>query len=65
MSNELPQATAADPVCGMTVQVPDAVAKGLYSRHEDQDYVFCGRGCKLDFDEDPDRYLDPLYVPSM
>ena len=26
---------------------------------------FCGRGCKLDFDEDPERYLDPGYVPRM
>jgi YHS domain-containing protein len=65
MGTELPQATAIDPVCGMTVQVPEAVTKGLHSRHEDQDFVFCGRGCKLDFDEDPDRYLDPSYIPSM
>ena len=65
MGTERSQATAIDPVCGMTVQVAEAIAKGLHSRHEDQDYVFCGRGCKLDFDEDPERYLDPRYVPSM
>jgi YHS domain-containing protein len=65
MGAELPQATAIDPVCGMTVQVPEAIEKGLHSRYRDQDHVFCGRGCKLDFDEDPDRYLDPTYVPSM
>ncbi|CAN5855798.1 hypothetical protein BH23CHL8_BH23CHL8_30900 [soil metagenome] len=65
MGTQLPQATAIDPVCGMTVQVADALAKGLHSRHEEQEYFFCSRGCKLDFDEGPGRYLDPGYVPSM
>ena len=65
VGTQLPQATAVDPVCGMTVQIPDATAKGLRSRHEEHDYVFCGRGCKLDFDEDPTKYLDPGYVASM
>ena len=65
MPTELPQATAIDPVCGMTVQIVEATARGLHSRHEDQDYFFCGRGCKLDFDEDPGRFLDPSHTPSM
>jgi YHS domain-containing protein len=33
--------------------------------HEGTTYYFCGRGCKLDFGEDPGRYLDATYVPSM
>ncbi len=65
MGTQLPKATATDPVCGMTVQVATATEKGLHSRHKDHQYVFCGKGCKLEFDDDPDKYLDPSYVPSM
>ena len=57
--------TAVDPVCGMSVTIADAVAKGLHVHHEGTDYYFCGRGCTLEFEEDPGRYLDPAYVPSM
>jgi YHS domain-containing protein len=65
MGIQLPQATAIDPVCGMIVQIATATEKGLHTRHEDKDYVFCGKGCKLEFDDDPGKYLDPAYVPSM
>jgi YHS domain-containing protein len=54
-----------DPVCGMTVAPDVARSRGLQGRHRDVDYFFCGRGCKLDFEEDPERYLDPGYRPSM
>jgi YHS domain-containing protein len=57
--------TAIDPVCGMTVEPSAAREKALRSRYHDTDYFFCGKGCKLDFDEDPERFLDPAYVPSM
>lgn len=57
--------TAIDPVCGMTVDIAAAVAKDLHATHLAGDYYFCGKGCKLDFLEDPARYLDPSYVPSM
>jgi Cu+-exporting ATPase len=56
---------AMDPVCGMTVDIANATARGLSYRHDDVDYYFCGRGCRLDFEEDPARYLDPGYQPSM
>ena len=56
---------AIDPVCGMTVDPDVARAKGLHSTYGGTDYFFCGKGCKLDFDEDPEHYLDPGYVPSM
>jgi hypothetical protein len=49
----------------MTVDPAIALGKGLSSRHQDAEYFFCGKGCKLDFDDDPKRYLDPNYVPSM
>lgn len=66
---EAPEADVAgaalDPVCGMTVDPSAAREKGLHSRYRDTDYFFCGKGCKLDFDDDPERYLDPSHVPSM
>ena len=57
--------TATDPVCGMSVDPETARSKGLASEHEGQTYYFCGKGCKLDFDEGPQTYLDPSYQPSM
>lgn len=58
-------ALAIDPVCGMSVAPDVARAKSLHSSFQGRDFFFCGKGCKLEFDEDPDRYLDPGYVPSM
>lgn len=54
-----------DPVCGMGVESARAIANGLVAEHEGVTYFFCGRGCLLDFRDDPDRYLDPGYIPSM
>jgi YHS domain-containing protein len=58
-------ASAVDPVCGMTVEPEIARQKGLHSIREGTDYFFCGQGCKLEFDDDPERFLQPSYVPSM
>ena len=55
-------ATAIDPVCGMDVETEGAQ---LTSEREGTTYYFCGKGCKLDFEEDPEKYLDPSYQPSM
>jgi len=60
-----PPIVATDPVCGMSVDPTVARARYLVVRHENVDYFFCGRGCKLDFEEDPERYLAPDYTPSM
>ncbi len=66
MTNQpLPMADVIDPVCGMTVEVEAARARGLTSEYKGTTYAFCGKGCKLDFDEDPERYLRPDHVPSM
>ena len=54
-----------DPVCGMDVNPEVAQAQGLRAEHEGQTYFFCGRGCMLDFGEDPQRILDPAYEPHM
>ena len=57
--------TTTDPVCGMTVDIAQAEAKGLHSKHEGTDHWFCGRGCKLEFDDGPATYLAPDHIPSM
>jgi YHS domain-containing protein len=57
--------TAVDPVCGMEVNPEIANAQGLSSEHEGQTYFFCGKGCKLDFDDDPARFLEAGYQPHM
>lgn len=56
---------ATDPVCGMSFSPLSARAEGLSSAYRETDYFFCGRGCKLDFDDDPERYLASSYIPSM
>jgi Cu+-exporting ATPase len=43
-----------DPVCGMKVDPSTAAASWEYNGVT---YYFCGRGCLLDFQEDPDAYL--------
>jgi Cu+-exporting ATPase len=57
--------SATDPVCGMSVDPDDASARGLHVRHDGTDYFFCGKGCKLDFQEEPAKYLAPDYQPRM
>ena len=56
---------ALDPVCGMTVDKVNATARDLVAEHEGMTHYFCGRGCKLEFGDDPGRFLDPSYIPSM
>ena len=57
--------TVIDPVCGMSVESDAARARGLHSSYQGRDFFFCGKGCKLEFDDDPEHYLDPGYMPSM
>jgi YHS domain-containing protein len=54
-----------DPVCGMTVDREAAREKGLVLTVEGTEYVFCGKGCLLEFRDDPERYLDAAYQPTM
>lgn len=54
-------ANAKDPVCGMEVDT----GTDLKFEYEGETYYFCSRGCKLDFEEDPEKYLDPTYEPHM
>ena len=57
--------TAIDPVCGMTVEIENAVAAGLTFEKDGVTYYFCGKGCKLEFGDDPGRYVGPSSTPSM
>ncbi len=54
-----------DPVCGMRVDPEAARARGLTLTHDGREYAFCGKGCLLDFKDEPAKFLDPGYRPSM
>jgi Cu+-exporting ATPase len=54
-------AIAKDPVCGMDV---DTETSKLSLEHDGKTYWFCGKGCLLEFKDDPEKYLDPAYVPG-
>lgn len=47
--------TAIDPACGMEVDTKNP--PGGSSEHDGETYYFCGRGCRLGFEEDPAAYL--------
>ncbi len=48
-------ATAEDPVCNMKVDTKDPPGGSL--EHEGSTYYFCGKGCRLEFEEDPQGHL--------
>ena len=54
-----------DPVCGMEVNPEVAAAQSLSAEHEGETYYFCGRGCLLDFTDDPARVFEAGYEPHM
>lgn len=49
-----------DPVCGMTFEAADAVAR---ERHEGLIFYFCAPGCAHRFRSDPDLYADSVAAP--
>ena len=53
---------AIDPVCKMTV---DERAPAATSEHSGTTYYFCAQGCKVAFDEDPEKYLGEESRPSL
>jgi len=65
MNDSMAKTGAIDPVCGMSVDRDHATASGLTTELDGQTYYFCGKGCKLDFQDDPQRFLDPTFKPSM
>lgn len=48
------QAEAVDPVCGMTVKVPEMAPR---AEHKGRAYFFCCGGCKERFVASPEKYL--------
>jgi YHS domain-containing protein len=61
-SRRLLMAVEIDPVCGMQV---DTTTSLLSWDDEGTTYWFCSKGCMLEFKDDPQKYLDPGYEPSM
>ena len=54
-------AIAKDPVCGMDV---DTTTSKLSLEWGGKTYWFCGKGCLLEFKDDPEKYTDPGYQPE-
>lgn len=52
---------AIDPVCGMRVEIETAK---FTHEHGGQTYYFCGKGCMLDFQEEPAKYTHPDWQPQ-
>jgi YHS domain-containing protein len=65
MAERRPIAPNEDPVCGLTVEPAEARGKGLATTYEDREFVFCGKGCFLEFRDDPETFLDPAYSATM
>ena len=49
----------------MTVDPDEARQQGLTITFGGVEYAFCGKGCLLEFRDDPVKYLDSGYTPSM
>ncbi len=65
MTDQRTIAPTEDPVCGMTVDPEEARGKSLTLTHEGTEYSFCGKGCLLEFRDEPSKYLAPDYTPAM
>jgi YHS domain-containing protein len=50
-------APAADPVCGMQVEIPTARHTSEYGKER---YFFCGPGCKRAFEKEPEKYATDM-----
>jgi YHS domain-containing protein len=58
---DMTMAIEKDPVCGMDV---DTETSQLSLEYEGKTYWFCGKGCLLEFKDDPGKYLDASYEPQ-
>jgi YHS domain-containing protein len=65
MHEHRPLAPNEDPVCGMTVDIEAARASGRATTYEGTEYGFCGKGCFLEFQENPEAHLKADYTPTM
>jgi YHS domain-containing protein len=51
---------AIDPVCNMEVDPQTAEYK---SEYKGQTYYFCSFACKRQFDQEPEAFTNPNYMP--
>lgn len=51
-----------DPVCGLEVDEETATATSTYKENT---YYFCGKGCKIGFDKEPEKHLGKTETRSM
>ena len=65
MGTERSQATAIDPVCGMTVQVAERHREGAAQPLRGSGLRVLRPRLQARLRRGPERYLDPRYVPSM
>ncbi len=65
MADRRPIAPNEDPVCGMRPDPQSARERGLVTTYDGVEYVFCGKGCLLEFKDDPERFLGADYRPTM
>jgi Cu+-exporting ATPase len=61
MDWNLSMTMAIDPVCGMQV---DRETTAFRAERNGETYYFCSRGCMLEFEEKPEKYLDPAHRPE-
>ncbi len=52
-------ATAIDPICKMEVDTDNP--NGGFSEYNGTSYYFCAPGCKVAFDNEPEKYLAPQW----
>ncbi len=45
-----------DPVCGMRVELDEAMEHALSIEFEGRQYLFCGAACREQFERSPKRY---------
>lgn len=48
-------AVVKDPVCNMECEENEAVASSIY---KGKTYYFCALGCKNEFDQNPEKYVE-------
>lgn len=48
---------AIDPICKMEVDEKTAKFK---SEYKEQTYFFCAPGCKKEFDDNPEKYIEKV-----
>jgi YHS domain-containing protein len=61
MDWNLSMTMAIDPVCGMQV---DKQTTTFRAEHNGEIYYFCSRGCMLEFEEKPEKYLAADHEPE-